>query len=246
MVSILNNAPKGILKNKYFLYFLFFICILAIGFFVNVQKYDYIILFLLVGLLARCYHGNMVIVLLAALSVTFVYMILQRKSSSREGLENATPTTGGAAAAVASPPGAALPAAAATTVATDKTGGTAKVTTSDVQTKVSAPTNTTLQSTDLNTNKATETFTPGTQQKGSKVNYAATVQDAYQNLESLVGGDGLNQLTEQTSTLLGQQTKLVDTMKNLTPLMNQVRGLISTFEKASPTNLANPANFVNA
>jgi preprotein translocase subunit SecG len=259
---VINNAPKGILKNKYFLYFLFFICLLGIGFLIHIQKYDYIILFLLVGLLVRCYHGNMVIVLLSALIVTVIYILFQ--TNKREGLENAntattqkqTGTTTGSATGLttASTTGSATGSTTASTTGstTGSTPGSTTATAGTTGTKATAPTNnpgaptnTSLQSTNVKTNDTTETFTQNNQ-KGPKVNYAATVQDAYTNLDKLVGSDGINQLTEQTSSLLSHQTKLVDTMKNLTPLMNQVRGLISTFEKASPTNLANPANFVNA
>lgn len=254
---------KGILTNKYFLYFLFFVCILGIGFFIHIHKYDYITLFLLVGLLARCYHGNMIIVLLSALTITVIYILLQQHKY-REGIENQQTSqqtsqvdkqqTVGVKAAddlKKTGTGAFIQADATSKVAT----GTAKIPPSDIQNltgdlknlsgDIKNFTQTTLPATNVKPTDATETFSQNTQ-KGPKVNYAATVQDAYENLDKLVGEDGLNHLTNQTTTLLNQQTKLVDTMKNLTPLMNQVRGLISTFEKASPTSLANPANLINA
>ena len=77
------------------------------------------------------------------------------------------------------------------------------------------------------------------QKRSSKVNYAETVADAYSRLDQLVGGKGIENLTNQTSELLTQQTKLVDTMKNLSPLMDKVRNLIGTFESMSPSNLIN-------
>lgn len=266
--------PKGILTNKYFLYFLFFVSIIGIGFFIHIHKYDYITLFLLVGLLARCYHGNMVIVLLTALTITVIYILLQQ-NKYREGIENQQTTTTSATSSEKDKQqtteikaagdlkktgtGAFIQADATSKAAT----GTAKVPESDIQNltsnlqdlsgdiknltsgDVKNLTQTTLPATNVKPSDSTETFSQNTQ-KGPKINYAATVQDAYENLDKLVGGDGLNHLTNQTTTLLNQQTKLVDTMKNLTPLMNQVRGLISTFEKASPASLANPANLINA
>ena len=67
-------------------------------------------------------------------------------------------------------------------------------------------------------------------EKKSDVNYGATLSEAYSNLNNLVGKDGIDKLTNQTSTLLAQQNQLVKSMEGLAPLMKNAKSLIDTFQ----------------
>lgn len=64
----------------------------------------------------------------------------------------------------------------------------------------------------------------------SKPDYATTINEAYGNLNNMIGGEGIEKLTSQTSQLLAQQNKLVESMKGLTPLMDNAKSLIDTFK----------------
>jgi len=70
----------------------------------------------------------------------------------------------------------------------------------------------------------------------SKINYAATLDEAYGNLNNLIGDQGIDQLTSQSKQLLQQQNKLVETMKGLQPLMANAKELINSFKSMSFVN----------
>jgi hypothetical protein len=63
--------------------------------------------------------------------------------------------------------------------------------------------------------------------KKNRIDYASTVEDAYDDLSKILGGDGIKRLTGDTQQLLEQQVQLVDAMKNMTPLIETAKGLLN-------------------
>ena len=63
--------------------------------------------------------------------------------------------------------------------------------------------------------------------KKPRVDYAATVEDAYDNLNKIIGGDGMQKLTADTQTLMKQQLQLAEAMKTMTPLIQNITPLLS-------------------
>ena len=68
---------------------------------------------------------------------------------------------------------------------------------------------------------------------GFDVDYASTVEDAYDELNKIIGGDGVKKLTSDTQNLMQQQLQLAEAMKGMqpliegiAPLMEQAKGLI--------------------
>lgn len=83
-----------------------------------------------------------------------------------------------------------------------------------------------------------ESFEVGRSKKrsggGYKVDYASTVEDAYDELNKIIGGDGIKRLTSDTQNLMKQQLQLAEAMKgmgpliqNMAPLMEQAQGLMN-------------------
>ena len=69
---------------------------------------------------------------------------------------------------------------------------------------------------------------------GPQIDYASTVEDAYDNLNSILGGDGIKNLTADTQKLMMQQAELAKTMTSmgrmvasLEPMMKQAQGMMS-------------------
>ena len=73
-----------------------------------------------------------------------------------------------------------------------------------------------------------ETNTQSNQNKKKKYNidYASTVEEAYDNLNSVLGSDGINNLTKDTQKLMKQQLQLTEAMKNMQPLMESMGPLL--------------------
>ena len=80
-----------------------------------------------------------------------------------------------------------------------------------------------------------ESFEVGRAKRGGgyNIDYASTVEDAYDELNKIIGGDGIKKLTGDTQRLMQQQLELADAMKSMgplikgmAPLMQQAQGLL--------------------
>ena len=97
-----------------------------------------------------------------------------------------------------------------------------------------------------------ESFQTNSQNKKKKYNvdYASTVEEAYDNLNNILGSDGINNLTKDTQKLMKQQMQLTQAMSNMQPLMEsmgpllqQASGLLGSMGGSDGVNsLANLAN----
>jgi hypothetical protein len=63
--------------------------------------------------------------------------------------------------------------------------------------------------------------------KGNRVDYAQTLGQAYDNLQNIVGKDGVKGLTNQTKDLMEQQKVLMNNMKDMEPLIKSAQGFMS-------------------
>ena len=64
---------------------------------------------------------------------------------------------------------------------------------------------------------------------GSKIDYATTIEDAYDQLNQILGSDGVKSLTDDTQKLMQQQMELAKSMEAMTPL---IKGIMPMAEKA--------------
>lgn len=62
-----------------------------------------------------------------------------------------------------------------------------------------------------------------------KIDYSTTMNDAYANLNSLLGSGGVNKLTEDTKQLLNQQKELFSTMQSMVPALSSAQDMMSKF-----------------
>ena len=63
--------------------------------------------------------------------------------------------------------------------------------------------------------------------KGNRVDYAQTLGQAYDNLQGIIGEDGVKGLTEQTKGLMTQQKVLMNNMKDMEPLLKSAQGFMN-------------------
>jgi len=62
---------------------------------------------------------------------------------------------------------------------------------------------------------------------GNRVDYAQTLGQAYDNLQNIIGKDGVKGLTNQTKDLMEQQKVLMNNMKDMEPLIKSAQGFMS-------------------
>jgi hypothetical protein len=72
-----------------------------------------------------------------------------------------------------------------------------------------------------------ENFRSKQKLSGSKVDYASTIEHAYDNLNKILGSDGIKNLTDDTHRLMQQQQKLAESMQSMTPLIQNITPLLN-------------------
>ena len=63
----------------------------------------------------------------------------------------------------------------------------------------------------------------------------------YGDLNNILGGEGIKQLTNDTQKLMTQQLQLANAMKGMTPVMENAKSLLQGFDMDSLNNLASLA-----
>jgi hypothetical protein len=234
-----------LLNNKYLLYFIVFLAITNILGYLVTNKLNAVIFFTLVSLLTYQFSKNMIIVLLVALLST---NLLMANRTLREGLEGNTEVKEEDKLENVDPE--------------LKKGLDALKKSKDVNEakEILEKYNKThdVNNPDMNKNTdndsepegATESMTnnKSKQEKsgnGSRLDYSATLEQAYDNLDSILGSDGINKLSEDTKRLMQQQQKLFDTMQNMTPMLEQAKGMLKGFDLNSLSGLAGLASSFN-
>ena len=62
--------------------------------------------------------------------------------------------------------------------------------------------------------------------KASRIDYSTTLEQAYDNLEKMLGSDGLNNLSADTNKLMSQQQKLFSTVDKMLPMIDKAQGML--------------------
>jgi hypothetical protein len=66
--------------------------------------------------------------------------------------------------------------------------------------------------------------------KGHEIDYATTIEDAYDNLNNILGGEGIQRLTSDSKRLMEQQTQLAEAMKNMGPLLQSMQPMVQNLQ----------------
>ena len=212
---------EKILSNKTLLNIVVAISFFNIIGFVMFNQTVAIVYFILIGLLTSFFSKNMVIVLLTPLLLVNLFVVGTNKSYGREGMK---PNDDG-----------------------NDDGNDDSTKDTSEPPKKEEKTSTGSRSTDQGLpitpldhtppeSNVGESFEVGRGKKNSQgynIDYASTVEDAYDELNKILGSDGIKNLTADTQNLMKQQLQLAESMKNMEPLiagmapiMKQAQGLL--------------------
>ena len=260
MVNVHMKLPKVIqsmLQDKNVLYIVAFLAVVNFFGYIVLRDSYALLIFLSVGFISTYFSKNMTIVLIVTLILTnFITVISKTLVTSKEGFdadatpdpiadESATQVDGVAAkpakpaAAPAKPAAAPAKAAAAPAKAAAASlsgvmgAGMGGAKGSKVTTSASS-----LKTNNSNVEPMTELSPASINDEddlpvNNRVDYAKTLEKAYDNLENIVGQDGVRGLTSQTNTLMDQQQKLMENMKSMEPLLKTAQSFLDKFESSS-------------
>ena len=223
-----------ILTSKYFLYAMVFLSATNILGYLVAYKTRPIVFFALICLLSSYFSKNMGVILLIGLLTTNLIMVGHREgfqddaddSPSLERAKSVDPEIDKAVTAVKK----------STTTEQAKEQLT-KTSSKDDDNKTID-----INNSDLNkgVKDANEPVGVGSNKKkgtaktsenfGPRLDYAATIEQSYQNLDNILGSDSIKQLTNDTQKLMQQQQNLFNTMNQMVPVLEGAQNMLKNFK----------------
>jgi len=243
-MSLTSKASK-ILTNKYFLYFIVFLAVTNVFGYLVMNKTNAVIFFAVVGMITYQFSKNMAVVLMVCLVAT---NLLMSSNVLREGLENATTTVNKDNVNKDNVNKDAVNKDAVKKIAVAKKINENKdesnrnpvdVNNLDLN-KILASTDVEPSSTNIsgmstmNNNKMNK--------KNGRIDYASTLEEAYDNLDKVLGGDGMKSLTQDTERLMKRQQELFKTMETMTPMLESAKSMLEGFDMNSLKGLTSLAS----
>jgi len=218
----------GVLKNKYVLYVLLVVAIVNVLGYLAIQDYNSLALFVVIGLLSTYFSKNMAVNLLSAIVVTsFVAVNDKVLEGFEEGNKNKKNNKKKAANNSKKASKLAKKAAALAIGATKRELGkdcdknddciSGKCENDKCAKVKSAFQNNVPPSSPATVDDETDDSV------GDRIDYAATMEQAYNNLQKMLGEDGMNSITQETKKLVSQQKDLMGTLNQMAPILNNAK-----------------------
>ena len=205
-----NSTVSKILTNKWVLNIISFLALFNVIGYMVMGNFNNVIFFIILAVLVRNFSHNMIIVLGTPLVIVNLFAMRNGTFEGfKDGENNPNTTT--------------------TTTTTDKSMGKKD----DDKTKKTSdkPMLSGTESPDSHIVSADaakkDSFEVGRSKNGaSKIDYASTIEDAYDDLNKILGSDGIKRLTDDTQGLMKQQMQLAESMKSMTPLVQGIAPMI--------------------
>ena len=233
-VPKISKTFAKVFENKYVLYFVFFLAILNLFGYLITGNFNAIAFFLLVGYLVYNFTKNMIVVLTVPIVLSSIFMVGKKIHESFQTSSASPSSDSVASASVAS----ASPVKKTTSVAIQEDDDGATVSDTPIQTNSE-------EIGELGNDPGPKDGMTTMYKKGNRIDYASTIEDAYEDLGKVLGGDGIQRLTQDTQKLMKQQLQLADAMKNMSPLLESAKGLLQGFDMKNLNSLSSLAKNFN-
>jgi len=69
---------------------------------------------------------------------------------------------------------------------------------------------------------------------GKRIDYASTLEQAYDNLQQMLGPDGIKGLSKETQSLAHQQKSLIQNLNDMTPVLKTAKETLDTMSSSMP------------
>lgn len=202
MAKRMNIKVPGFLKNKYILYILLVIGIINVLGYISMEDYNSLALFVSIGLLSSYFSKNMSVNLLLAIVVTSLVAVNNKaiegfedkKEKQKEKMMDNDDKK----------------------CDNDEDCPEGKKCNSDGKC-VSTFQNNVPPSSPAPVEDATD------ESVGDRIDYAATMEQAYDNLHKMLGEGGMKSITEETKKLVSQQKDLMGTLNSMAPVLTNAK-----------------------
>ena len=236
----LFNTP--FFQNKFVLYASLLVVLLSIVRHISNSNINAVVLMALIGLVTSYFSKNMIVVLLTTFTTVFVLEMvgspgvmegMVNKEKDKDKKKEKEGEASGDADTEAD-----TDTASGTKTETDgedteqkkKTDGKDKekgsLTTNNQQNKKNKQGMATLSPASYDGKDHDSENAHGTKE-ANRIDYASTLEQAYDNIENIIGEDGVRGLTDQTKSLMNQQKELMNNMKEMGPLLKSAEGFMA-------------------
>uniref|UniRef100_A0A6C0H4P3 Uncharacterized protein n=1 Tax=viral metagenome TaxID=1070528 RepID=A0A6C0H4P3_9ZZZZ len=252
-----NNAMfNKLVNNKITLYIVSIIALLSLIGHIIYSEISAIILFFLVGAIAYNFTKNMTIVLGSAFVVTSIASMTMNLFVYQEGMEgndssgNTNTSTNARQNNVAS----ALSNSRDSTDSTDNTNSTNSTNTNSTNTNSTNTNSRNTNSTNTNSTNSTDDTEglsqltpalldniPNKEQMQKQLGKATEMEQAYDNLEKIMGKENIQSISTDTKDLIKQQNDLIKQLKTMTPALNDAMSSLGNLDLSKLTNMFSSA-----
>jgi hypothetical protein len=232
----------ALLKNKNVLYVVFFFAIANLFSYLMMKQLDAVAFFIIVGFLTTYFSKNMIIVLLTSMISTFLLVQINLLGKVQEGMETKGETPATPAAKPEAIPDT-LPAVGAPTVTAPPDASAAGAISGKDRAKITATTPDTKKNVaesfaqPLNPARFNASDDDDAPRHKPKVDYAGTLESAYDSLDKLLSSDAIKSMTEDTGRLAEKQKQLMGSIEKIQPVMDKAKGILDGFDMGSITKM---------
>ena len=214
---------EKILENKYVLYAVLFIAITNVVGYLAVEDYDSLIFFICVGVLSTFFSKNMIVNLGVSIVAT---NIVFAGNQIREGLKNKKKKAKKKKdkkkedEELAKKPNIKIGPQNKKLMKRQLD----KSVTSEAYTQNNIPSSTPSAATESEEDEAI----------GKRIDYASTLEQAYDNLQNMLGPDGINGLSSETKNLVSQQKVLMQNLNDMGPVLKTAKETLDNLSGNMP------------
>lgn len=210
------KMPKmdQLLNDKNVLYIVFVVAILNLLGYLITNNLEAVVFFLIVGFLSTYFSKNMIIVLIISIITTSIFATTRTPKviyTTKEGMGNMRAEIKEKVQEKKNN--------------SDEQGDSSN---SQMRDKISSQKNDSEPQTEgmdgIQGEPQNQSKTKG---KGNRIDYANTLEKAYENLQSKIGEGGVEGLTQQTASLVNQQKELMDNINKMTPFIQTAEGFLN-------------------
>jgi hypothetical protein len=245
-----KNDIAALLKSKNVLYVVLFFSVMNLFSYLMLKQLDAVVFFIIMGFLTTYFSKNMIIVMLTSMISTFLLVQIKILGNVQEGMDMKD-----APADKATTPETETPSTSATTPATPGTTTPPDATAGGVQidgalrAELTAPKDKKEKekpSPTVKTEKFSQQINPARYSASDdddvprhkpKVDYASTLESAYDNLDKLLSSDAIKNMTEDTGRLAEKQKLLMGNIEKITPIMEKAGSILQGFDMSAITKL---------
>ena len=231
---------QSLLRSRNTLYLVLFLAVMNLFSYLMLKQLDAVAFFIIVGFLATYFSKNMIVILLASMVSTFILVQVRLLGNSgREGMKNKEDAeeTEEPEEPEEKPKD-----------KKDKMETPEPPATSEGFTKKERENMTTAKGDIKRDEKFTQQLNPArynssddddTPRHKPKVDYSATLESAYDNLDKLLSSDAIRNMSDETGRLAEKQQKLMGNIEKLTPIMDKASSVLSGLDIGGISGLMN-------